>query len=321
MANQSDCHTLPPIINDTDLTNSAMTNKLPGYIALSLTVLFWSSSYIGIKIGLSGYTPVAMGFFRYLIASLVMVPIFVALPNKKCPTFAELCLLLVNGAIGIGLYNVMLNIAELHVIAAVSGFVISTVPVFATIIAVLFLGERVYRLGWIGMSIAIVGLIIIFIAKAGTHFQINHSILYLCVSAFSAALYITLQKPLLKKFQPLEIASYAIWAGTLVTIGWASKAWHEIPTAPLNSTLAVIYLGVFPGAISYTGWSITVKYMPVSQATAGLYAAPTLTTLLGWLILNEMPLPLTLLGGLCALFGAWVIYWSTLRIRKRAIHG
>ncbi len=294
-----------------------MANKLPGYIALSLTILFWSSAFIGIRIGLHGYTPVAMGFFRYLIASLVMVPIFLVLPNKKRPTLPELCLLLANGAIGIGLYNVMLNVAEQHVIAAISGFVISTVPVFATIIAVLFLGERLYRFGWMGMLISIAGLIIIFVAKAGTHFELNHSVLDLCIAALSAAVYITLQKPLLKKFQPLEIASYAIWAGTLVTIGWASKAWHEIPHAPLDATLAVIYLGIFPGAVSYTGWSVTIKYMAVSQATAGLYASPILTTLLGWVIINEMPTPLVLFGGLCALFGAWIIYWSALRARKK----
>lgn len=224
--------------------------------------------------------------------------------------------MLANGGLGIGFYNVMLNVGEQHVIAAISGFIIATIPVFATIIAVLFLGESLPKLGWLGISIAILGLIVIFIAKTNQHIEFNNSVLAICLAALAGAIYITAQKPFLTKFQPLEIASYGIWGGALATIFWAPRAWHDMLHAPAYTTWAILYLGVFPGAISYTCWSIAIKYMPVTQATSGLYTAPILTTILGWLVLSEMPPPLSFIGGACALLGAWLIYYSNTSAKK-----
>ena len=49
------------------------------------------------------------------------------------------------------------------------------------------------------------------------------------------------------------------------------QLYTQIIAAPISSTLAVIYMGVFPGAISYLIWSKVLESMDVSQATGYIY--------------------------------------------------
>ncbi|NIS92809.1 MAG: EamA family transporter, partial [Hydrotalea flava] len=51
-------------------------------------------------------------------------------------------------------------------------------------------------------------------------------------------------------------------------------------------------------------------HMPASRAAGYLYIIPILTILLGWLLLNEIPLLLSLTGGIIALLGAIILHYS-----------
>jgi drug/metabolite transporter (DMT)-like permease len=81
----------------------------------------------------------------------------------------------------------------------------------------------------------------------------------------------------------------------------------DIQTASLHATLAVVYLGIFPAAVGYMAWSYGLKEMPASQAVNYLYFMPIIATLTGWIWLGEKISVLSLLGGLVALAGVWIV--------------
>ncbi|HXV62270.1 MAG TPA: EamA family transporter [Vicinamibacteria bacterium] len=68
-------------------------------------------------------------------------------------------------------------------------------------------------------------------------------------------------------------------------------------TAPIPSTLVVLFLGVGPSAVAYLAWAHTVSKMSVSAAVGYLYLVPILALALGWLLLDEAPRFLALAGG------------------------
>ena len=61
------------------------------------------------------------------------------------------------------------------------------------------------------------------------------------------------------------------------------------PSRPLPATLAVIYLGVFPGAIAYVLWSYALARMPASILSTFLYLSPALAILIAWVWIGEVP--------------------------------
>jgi drug/metabolite transporter (DMT)-like permease len=286
------------------MQNFKTTLKITG--ALMITILTWSSAFVAIRAGLKGYHPVSMALLRYLIASVCMFALYFRSAKQTKITGKEVFLLCVLGLLGFTIYNIALNYGEISVPAGISSFIICLMPVFVVILAIFFLKEKLKPIQYIGIIISVIG--IIAIAKGeynGIYFDFG--VIYNLIAALSGAIYVVLQKPLLRKFNPIELTTYSIWAGTLFMLIFSSQLFHDIQHAPAAATLSVIYLGIFPAALGYVCWSYVLANLPASKASAFLYALPIVATLMGWLILSEVPPPISLIGGIVALLGAIMV--------------
>jgi drug/metabolite transporter (DMT)-like permease len=89
----------------------------------------------------------------------------------------------------------------------------------------------------------------------------------------------------------------------------------QLGRAPLASSLAVAYLGVFPAAIGYVLWSFALSRADVSRVTSTLNLSPILSFVIAFLALGEVPAPLSLVGGVITVAG--VILLNTLGKAKQ----
>jgi len=127
--------------------------------------------------------------------------------------------------------------------------------------------------------------------------------LFVLLAALSQAGYFVLQKPLLSRSSPLVVTTYALWSGTLFLLPFAPGLGEAVRAAPAASTVAVIYLGVFPAAIAYLTWSMVLARVPASKAAPFLYLVPLLTVAIAWVWLRERPTLLSFLGGAVVIIG------------------
>jgi len=131
--------------------------------------------------------------------------------------------------------------------------------------------------------------------------------LFVFIAAISTSIYFVVQKPLLVKYSSLEVVTYAIWFGTLAMLPGLVGIRGEIESASISSTMAVVYLGVFPAVVAYVAWSYILSRMPASRAATFLYVVPVLSILLGFVLINEMPTIVSLVGGGVVLSGVFVV--------------
>jgi drug/metabolite transporter (DMT)-like permease len=85
--------------------------------------------------------------------------------------------------------------------------------------------------------------------------------------------------------------------GALALLPWAPGALHSLVTASPSSTLAVLYLGLFPAAIGNLTWAYALSRLPAGRAATALYLTAPIAMLISWLFLGEQPAVLALLGG------------------------
>lgn len=277
--------------------------------ALAVTILLWSSAFVGIRASLVGYSPGALALFRFLVASACLCLICLNLPQRNKITFNDKLLLLLIGAITGGGYHVALNYGEITVSSGIASFIISQSPVFTTVLAILFLKERLNLLGVAGTSISVLGVSLILLSHPN---EINFAIgsIYVLIAAILGSVYTITQKHFLHKYNAIEVTAYFVWGATLILCFYYDALIHEISHAPFSATLSVIYLGIFPAAVAYLSWSYVLAKMPASRAANYLYWMPIITSLLGWILLGEIPTFLGLVGGLVALLGVWILNHS-----------
>lgn len=279
-------------------------------MAVILTVVFWSSAYVGIRIGITSFSAGALGLFRYFIAAVIMGVVYYFLPNKNRIKLKDGLLIFLTGAVGIGLYNVSLNEGETTVIAAVAGFLISMIPVVTVVVARFFLNEYLSGLAWFGIAVSVSGVLIISLFQHTGHFSFTLGVLYIIVATFCGGFYSLMQKHLLKRYGPVELVCLSIISGAIAQIVFLPELIHELPVASMRSIGAVIYLGIFPAAIAYLSFSIALKHLPIVRVTPMLFAMPFLTLLLGWLVLGETLNMWGFIGGIITLIGPIVVQLS-----------
>lgn len=274
-------------------------------IALAITILFWASAFVAIRASLASYTPEEMATFRFIIASATLVGIAVWKGIRK-PELRDIPGFLAMGFLSVPMYHVLLNYGELTVTAGSASFIINTTPIFTALLATLFLKEHLGVRGWIGIGVSIIGALLLMLGEGGALHLETGAVLIL-IAAVGNSVYFVLLRPFLRRYTPLECATYAIWSGVLFLLPWSPRLPDAIMAAPLETTAAVVYLGIFPGAIAYITWGMTLSAFPASRAATFLYTIPVFVILIGWIWLGELPALLSIAGGVVALTGVVIV--------------
>jgi len=273
--------------------------------ALAATLVLWASAFAAIRKALQHYAPTHLAFSRFLVASVVLA-VVATFSKVRLPVLSDVPRVLLVGLCGIAGYNIALNYGEVTVTAGAASFIVNTVPIWTSLLSVILLRESVSPVAWLGIGLSFSGVALIAASESGG-FRFGAGAMALVCAAIFQALYFVLQKPLLTKYGAFPVVCYAVWAGTFAMLPFALNLKSGLVTADDSSSVAVLYLGVFPSTVAYLCWSYVLERMPASRAAPFLYVVPVLTLAIAFVWLGERPAVLSLAGGLLALGGVVLV--------------
>jgi len=281
------------------------SRTLPGAAAAAITVVFWGSAFAGIRAGLHSYSPTHLALLRFLSASAALA-LIVARPGMRRPVLRDVPLVVLLGLLGFAFYNIALNIGEQSIPSGPAALLIQTLPIWTALAAITFLGERLRTWGWVGIAVSFAGALVIALGK-GSGITLSWGAGLILLASVSASAYNIIQKSMLDCYRPLEITTWAIWAGTLLLLPFAGGLVGGVRAAPTADTLAVVYLGVGPAALAYVTWAVVLSRLPASRASSILFVVPVIAFLVGWVWLGEAPTLEDLAGGILAMGGVALV--------------
>ncbi len=166
-------------------------------------------------------------------------------------------------------------------------------------------------MGWLGTLISFAGIALVSFGESGG-VKWSPGVTLVLLATLAASLFFVLQRPYLKRYSPFQMTAIGIWAGTaLMAALWLPGLIPAIRHAPLAPTLAIIYLGVLPGALAYVTWAYALSKMPASLLGNSLYLEPPIAIAIAFVWLGELPSALTILGGVVAIAGVVVSsFWG-----------
>jgi drug/metabolite transporter (DMT)-like permease len=275
-------------------------------LAITVTVLFWSSAFAAIGYALHDYGPGELALLRFGTASIALA-VYAPIHGIKRLELRDLPVMALMGFLGVTVYHLALNFGQVNVSAGQASLLIATSPVFTALLATIVLRERLPIRGWVGIFLSFAGAVLISTAKRNGDFQFNRHALLILLSAVVAAVTIVIQKGYLKKYGAMGVTSYMVWIGTFLLLPFAGRLIDAMRVAHSSATWAGIYLGVFPAALAYVTWAYVLSHAPASRAASCLYLIPALSFVFAWWWLGEVPQERTIVGGAMAIVGVILV--------------
>ena len=279
---------------------------------LLILACMWAPSFLFIKLGLGGFTPISMACTRLLLAAGVLNAIFV-LRGGKYPREIRLyivCFIMgfLSNALPFSLFNFGEQFSDSGAAAIMNG----TTPIFTTILAHVFIhDEKITIRRSMGVLLGFAGIVIMFLPEirpgAFTSSGVQGLMAFLLASV-SYGIATVFARKHLRNTAPLVAPSLQFIGASIVLLPAAFIAEHPLELAPsLQAWGAVAFLSIVGSALAYI-----VFYRMITRNTATFmsyvtYILPPAGLLLGIIFLNEKPGVESLVGCVFILSGVLVL--------------
>lgn len=269
-----------------------------------ITIVLWSLAYVLTRLTLQYFSAFSLGFLRYLFASAALLVIAVFIKIKR-PDWKDIPWFLAAGGTGFFLYMIAFNQGQATVTAATASVVIATVPVITALLARFVYKEKLLAFQWVAIVIEFIGVGVLTLLNG--RFSVNGGLFWLLIAAVALSIYNLLQRKLTRKYTALQSSAYSIFLGTCLLAIFAPVTVREISHAPTIQYLYLAILGIGSSAIAYIAWAKAFsKAKKTSQVSNYMFVTPFLTSILGFLLMGEVPDQATFIGGGIILAGVLI---------------
>jgi drug/metabolite transporter (DMT)-like permease len=273
-------------------------------LALFALVLIWGYNWVVMKIAVRYAAPFDYAALRVLLGGLSLLLVLVwrrqSLKPKRVAGTAAVGLLQMAGFYGLSTWALVSGGAGK---TAVLNY---AMPFWVFVLAWLLLRERPSRPQWIGVFVALAGLLCILMPFSLEGGVLSKGLALLSSMSWAGGIIIAKK---MQQREPLDLLSFTAWQMLFGGLPLLAAS-LLIPSPPIvwsGPFIAALIYSVIPGnAIAWLLWSYALSRLPAGVAGLGTLGAPVIGVLSARLQLGEEPTPLEAVG-MFLILGALVL--------------
>lgn len=279
--------------------------KIKARVALAVGILL--ISIYPVMVRYMGGLAVVSAFYRVLIPAVFLVLFLLVRRGKHCPRGKYL--------LGSALCGILFSCDIYFWNRAIEGssatqatLLTNLSPVFVGCISFLFLPQKPKKNFWIGVSVAILGMVIFVGNHAFLHWSFNEAFLLGILSAFFYANYIIFSKMILDKVQVLPYMAVVNFSGAIV-LGTLTYLSHMPFTGFSTEHWCLLIIGgVFCQLLAWYFISYSTKRMRATRVSLSLLSQTIFAAILAYGLLDEQITWRMLVGGVIVLLGIGITF-------------
>ena len=269
-----------------------------------LVAVLWGVNFVAIDLGLHAngrnVPPLLFVAFRFLLVVFPFI-LFIRKPDVSWKAIIGVGLFMSAGQFGLLYLGMALGMP-----AGLASLVLQAQVLFTVLIAARFLGEKPSRRQMLGVGLGLAGLGVVAVGRSAVA-----PILPLMI-VLAAALSWAIGNVVARHSKAASGLGLVVWSGAVVPLPLAGLSlvvdgpgtvWATITDLQMPTILSAIYTAVFASLVGYGIWNRLLTLYPSSDVVPFTLLVPVVGMTAAWLVLNEIPTPPEIMGGLILLVG------------------
>lgn len=287
-----------------------MPNNKIAIFLIIISVFFGTLMLTFLKLAQEEVNVYVAGFFRFILGLIIISPYIVKTKFTvfKTSHFKKHFVRSVLNLPAMLLYFSTLVMLPIEKVTAIS-FV---APLIVTVLAVLFLGEKIYIYRTLALILGFSGMLIIL--RPG-FIDISIGVYMALFSSFLWSVVIIITKKISKEDSSITILSYqsvfmSIFSFIIVLFFWET---------PSSKTFFYLFLAALSGTILHLALNHAYKLVDVSMTQPYSFLSLIFASIIGFFVFSEMPNLFTWLGASIIFLGVLIISYREMKLGKEII--
>ena len=270
------------------------------HVKLVIVVAIWGFGWPAGRVVAQTVPPFTAGWIRYLIAVTCFLVFLKASGNWRTPTKSEWKTLAIIGFFSTFLYQAFFMYGMRFTAAGDASLMITFNPFFTSLLAIIFLGEKMTARWVFGLILGISGIAVLFVYSPNVDIPFDERLLgdiliagaagaWACSSILKKKM---MTEPAKDAQEPLSPLHLTVWASTvgfcIQTVPFIVEVSQQgISNPEFDAWVGIIFLAVFSTVLSYVWFADGIKKIGAGRASMYVYLVPIFGILSGWLLLDE----------------------------------
>jgi len=288
------------------------------YGSLILAMLFWSFSFVWVKIVYLIYNPITTVFLRLVISSVLLFLIGKGFKKISSIDKKDRLSILALAFFEPFLYFLGESFGLKYVSSTIGAVVISTIPMFSTIAAYYFYKEKLGKMNILGILISIIGVAIIIFNKSFSLVVAPIGLVCLFVAVGAAVGYSVVLKKLAAKYNPITLITYQNSIGLLyflplfLILDWQ----HFLQAVPTQEVIsALVLLAVFASTLAFICFTYGLNFLGITKSNIFINVIPVFTAIFAYFVIDEV-LSFQKIAGMIVVIGG--LFLSQIKFKSKA---
>lgn len=280
-------------------------------LMLLAMILIWGINFSVVKVALAEMMPLSFNSIRFLLASALTSLALKLIEGDVGFAKEDRWRLLGLGLIGNTCYQLLFINGINYTTAGNSSLLLSTTPIFVSLIGATLGIERVGKLAWVGVFCSFAGISMVIVGSGKELGLARETIggdILILISALVWALSTVLSKPMLSRYSALKLTALAMVTGTpfivlfsipqLLAQHWAAISWR--------GWLGLLFSGSMAVALSYVIWNSGVSKVGGARTAVYSNLTPVIAAIFAWLTLGEAITAFMVVGAAMIFLGIYL---------------
>lgn len=270
-----------------------------GIAAAMAAMLFWSFSFVWVKIAYQAYEPLTVVILRLCFSVVLVFGFAFFIRRLQIPSRKDLGTFLLLAFFEPFLYFMGESFGLKYVSSTVAAVIVATIPLFSPVIAWYFYHEKLSRMNLAGLLATFIGVSMVVFNADFTFSASPKGVMLEFFAVFAAIGYSAVLRKLAFRYTTFTIIAFQNLIGILFFLPfWLIFESHTFLSTPFHPQAfgAILLLSFFASSLAFIFFTFSIRYLGINRSNIFINLIPVFVAILAFFILGDRLTPVKIAG-------------------------